>query len=168
MHLVVWKWPSSDNYQIYRQDNLQGRNPVTPRNSFHKITIDNSGRSTTLALGGLDDVFNTLKIIEKWNPETETWWKINLKRKKLLLAWWLFPRASSAIHNNHWKQKNFCLQSIELFKILTLWNKPNWQQHICYLNISSCFLTSVSLVSHSDPHQKMDLCVCLSISAANS
>ena len=65
------------------------------------ITIDNSGRSTTLALGGLDDVFNTLKIIEKWNPETETWLKINLERKKLFLAWWPFPRASSAIHNNH-------------------------------------------------------------------
>ena len=37
------------------------------------ITIDNNGNSTTLALGGYDDDDNRLKIIEKWNPETETW-----------------------------------------------------------------------------------------------
>ena len=37
------------------------------------ITIVNNGDSTTLALGGRVDVSNTLKSIEKWNPETETW-----------------------------------------------------------------------------------------------
>ena len=37
------------------------------------ITIFNNGDSTTLALGGRVDVSNTLKSIEKWNPETETW-----------------------------------------------------------------------------------------------
>ena len=51
----------------------KGGNLVTPRASFHMITFDNNGDSTTLALGGLDDDDNTLKSVEKWNPETETW-----------------------------------------------------------------------------------------------
>ena len=51
----------------------KGGNLVTPRSSFHMITIDNNGDFTTLALGGEDDDDNELKSIEKWNPETETW-----------------------------------------------------------------------------------------------
>ena len=51
----------------------KGGNLVTPRSSFHMITFDNNGDSTTLALGGADDDDNQLKSIEKWNPETETW-----------------------------------------------------------------------------------------------
>ena len=51
----------------------KGGNLVTPRSSFHMITINNNGDSTTLALGGRDDDDNRLKSIEKWNPETETW-----------------------------------------------------------------------------------------------
>ena len=49
----------------------KGGNLVTPRSWFHMITIDNNGDSTTLALGGEND--NSLKSIEKWNPDTETW-----------------------------------------------------------------------------------------------
>ena len=64
------------------------------------------------------------------------------------------------------KAKNvFFSHSIGLFKILTLWNKSNWQQRVCYYNISSCF---ASLASHSNLHKKMDLCACPIISAANS
>ena len=58
--------------------------------------------------------------------------------------------------------------SIGLFKIFTLWNKSNWQQHVCYLNIPSWFLIIVPLASHSNLHRKMDLCVCPSISPTNS
>ena len=58
----------------------------------------------------------------------------------------------------------FFSHSIGLFKILTLWNKSNWQQHVCYLNIPSWFLIIVPLASHSNLHRKMDLCVCPSSS----
>ena len=51
----------------------KGGNLVTPRSYFQMITIDNNGDSTTLALGGVDGDDNTLKSIEKWKPETETW-----------------------------------------------------------------------------------------------
>ena len=63
----------------------KGENLVTPRRWFHMITIDNNGDSTMLALGGYKDDDNSLKSIEKWNPETETWSEVEdqLEEKRL-------------------------------------------------------------------------------------
>ena len=72
----------------------KGGNLVTPRTFFHMITIDNNGDSTTLALGGFDGV-DTLKSIEKWNPETETWseLEVQLEEKRNKFGFVAVPRS---------------------------------------------------------------------------
>ena len=46
---------------------------VTAMRWFHIINFDDNGDSTTLALGGEDDVTNWLNSVEEWNPDTEKW-----------------------------------------------------------------------------------------------
>ena len=73
----------------------KGGNLVTPRSFFHIITFDNQGDSTTLALGGDDDDDYSLKSIEKWNPETETWseLEVQLEEKRNKFGLVAVPRS---------------------------------------------------------------------------
>ena len=70
---IAGTYQTTEILDLKTQKIRKGGNLVTARNSFHMITFDNNGDSTTLALGGKDDDRNALKSIEKWNPETETW-----------------------------------------------------------------------------------------------
>ena len=55
---------------------------ASPRRVFHINTVIYRNSTRTFALGGSDGR-NELKLVEEWNPESETWTRVRgLKAKR--------------------------------------------------------------------------------------
>ena len=58
----------------------QGGKMATPRRWFHIISFNNNGVFTTYAVGGWGG--NYLNTVEEWQPETESWSKVETRLKE--------------------------------------------------------------------------------------
>ena len=56
-------------------------NMALPRRDFHINTVTYRNSTRTFALGGTDG-HNELKIVDEWNPETETWSRVSALKVK--------------------------------------------------------------------------------------